>query len=260
MSKALNFSRSTYESYAEFVKTKSANIGKYFYDSKFIMSNSLALLEISPCFEIACLKHAEIPADKILDDVTPFLQKCATISIDYFWQLDNKSGKYIRQSVEWAFVYPMSLMCSLWLAEETSIFRIAEWSNETIEYQPDADMSKMDTLFFIILSRFICSGTLSNNKHLIEIIRSNKARRPKLLVDVLEAIEQKDTLLFQNTLEKYIKHYIKNEVDSNSIEGSISLYASLVWETARYEGLVLPSFPEDIMDRIVTRESIGCDK
>ncbi|GHT38127.1 hypothetical protein FACS189427_12000 [Planctomycetales bacterium] len=249
LQEGIKFFDTTYDAYAELVKKK----------SEFALSPAShpyqPPMEILTYFEIACLKHVEIPVDKTLEDVAFFLRRGVAESIEFFWRVDNGTNAYIRKQEPgewgWAFKYPLSLMCALWIADEHSLIRIAQWADETVLYCPDAGVSKMDTLFYIILSRFICTYTLEDNRHLIEVIRSNRAQRPKLLIDILEAIDKSDDIALKKAVEKYMNHYLKKELDLNTIEGSISLYTSLLWETARRNGITLPLLSDDIMDRIV---------
>jgi hypothetical protein len=58
-----------------------------------------------------------------------------------------------------------------------------------------------------------------------------------------------------------VKHFIKNEVKiDEGFTGVISIYASLLWNYARLCKIKLPILPEEIMDRIITPQSVGLVK
>jgi hypothetical protein len=249
-----------------FLKSRISDLGKGFYDPRYQNPGSrsgFAQMDIDFCTQVVCMKHVEIPMDIELDNIEFFVQKGVDIAIETFWT-KNPSGEYLRNTIglvdhAWVFIYPESLFCALILSNTESLNRLANWIiNESLLEEPAVGITEMDMFFIVVLSKYICSQSLDEHPHLIESIRSSRRRRPKLLLDVLESINHRDYLSFASSIDKYVKHFIKNEVDlSNGNWGSLSLYASYLWEIARRAGIQLPILSEEIMDRIVTRESVG---
>jgi hypothetical protein len=254
----------SYEDYMLFLKSRISDFGKGFYDQRYQNTcKNFAITDIDFCTQVVCMKHAEIPMDIELDNIEFFVRKGVEIAIETFWT-KSPSGKYLRNTIglvdhDWVYIYPSALFCALILSNDESLNRLTGWIvDESLLEEPVVDITEIDMFFIVVLSKYICSQSLDEHPHLIESIRLSKRRRPKILLNVLESINHKDQYSFANSTEKYIKHFIKNEVDlSDGNWGSLSLYASCLWEVARRAGIQLPILPEEIMDRIVTRESVG---
>lgn len=220
-------------------------------------------------------------------DIVPYLKKGAWIAFEYFWgnwrdgyqpcpkivydpwhgesfeipeaNRPCYSREACRNRLTWDNEFIEGLLCAFWTNDLTNITKLSQWVDSDLIEDSYFESHIMDAWILIILGKFIHKKTLSGSEFILDKIRNSKRRRAKLLLDIIQAIDQKNHEDFSKTIISYIKFFIKNETDATiSLHlGTISEIASLLWETARYFEIELPILSEEIMDRIITRESIG---
>jgi hypothetical protein len=244
--------------------------------------------ELNTCLELVALKHiqyGELP----FSDITPHIIIGTEIAIEYFcgdWRDGYQpcpkivrhpfSGEPVeipeanrpcysredcRKHLTWDEEFIRGALYALWTDNRDALNKITSYLDDDLVDFGIFDCSESDAWFCILLGKFLQKQSLQKNIHIVKMIREKSRRRAKLLLDVLESIEN-NPKQFCDNISKYVKYFIKNEIDTE-VRGSAALYlspiASLLWEVARYCEIELPILSEDIMDRIITRNSIGLD-
>jgi hypothetical protein len=209
---------------------------------------------------IFCARHCELPLNISDKQVHQMIRKGIQIIIRYYYDNWYEREQYTRQMMEWTGIHPTGILCALLNGEKESIKKIAAYLDEDMLESGDYifNIDEMDGRFLILLSVLLAEKPYDAYWHLAEQIRQGKKKKAKLLLNVLDAIVAKDNDQFTKTFQEYIKYFIKREMDLSGGHGeSVSILGAILWETARIKGISLPNLPEEIMDRVVTRETIG---
>jgi hypothetical protein len=210
---------------------------------------------------IICARHCELPLNISDEQVHQMIRKGIQIILRYYYDTWYEREKYTRNMIGWTGIHTIGILCALLNGEKEFTKKIAEYPDEDIigndgDYLFDTD--EMESSFLVLLSVLLAEKPYETYSHLAEQIRQGKKKKAKLLLEVLDAIVTKDNDKFTKTFQEYIKYFIKREVDlSGGADESVSILGSILWETARIQGISLPKLPEEIMDRVVTRETIG---
>jgi hypothetical protein len=207
-------------------------------------------------------RHCELPLNISDEQAHQMIRKGVQIILHYYFDNWHEREWSTRQTMRWTGIHPTGILCALLIGDKESIKKIAEYLDEDMiesgEYLFPVCEDEMIGSFLVLLSVLLAEKSYDAYSHLAEQIRQGKKKKAKLLLEVLDAIVAKDNDKFAKTLQEYIKYFIKREVDlSGGADESVSTLGSILWETARIQGISLPKLPEEIMDRVVTRETIG---
>jgi hypothetical protein len=259
------------------VEKEIATIGHY--DKKFGRMSLRRCRDIGHCINVFYTKHLEL--DFTCNDLTEIGRMCGQLAIDYFfgdWRdgyadtdAEGKIASYwdgicwsrevCRQKMDWIDPFYESLICTFLVNDIDVVRRIAEWVDVDIWDMYLLDHTVEDAMFLTVLGKIIRGEQWKDCISIIEKITSSRRRRPKLLLPILESIFNSNDTDFSESIQKYVKHFIKNEVKiDEGFTGVISIYASLLWNYARLCKIELPILPEEIMDRIITPQSVGLVK
>lgn len=241
------------------------DLGKNSLDKNFDGNvSSVVFGDLATVCMIMCARHCELPLNLTDEQFREVIQKGIQIINHYLygnWYLRERAT---RQLMGWSDKYPEGILCALLLDDEKAIKEIADYLDEDIVDSDAYLLNNLDEMcgrFLVLHAIFLAGKNYDAYAHLAEQIRKGKKKRAKLLLDVLEAIVAKDNDRFGKTFQEYIKYFNKREVDLDSgSSDNISILGSILWETARISGISLPQLPEEIMDRVITRETIGLQK
>jgi hypothetical protein len=209
---------------------------------------------------IFCARHCELPLNISDEQVHQMIRKGIQIILRYYYDNWHEREYYTRQMIQWTGIHPTGILCALLNGEKESIKKIAEYLDEDMIESGDYifNIDEMDGRFLVLLSVLLAEKPYDAYSHLAEQIRQGKKKKAKLLLEVLDAIVTKDNDKFAKAFQEYMKYFIKREVDlSCGAAESVSILGAILWETARIKGISLPNLPEEIMDRVVTRETVG---
>jgi hypothetical protein len=212
-------------------------------------------------FWLLLLEHFQFPHQ--IPDVHKYMKLLVKLSCDFF------SGNWIdypvtldpisfKKEMSWVDTFRRGVLVALILCDEKSITNIASWTDG--DYSNDElDYSKADIEYYVTLGQFLKGKNLSELKQQIDTIKKQSRKRPKLLLEVLEAIVCQDNSIFLNRFLEYCKYFDKKECDKEDflLFKNINTDGSILWNLAKTQGLEIPELPEEIMDRIMTCESIG---
>jgi hypothetical protein len=256
------------------------NMGNY--DNKVGRINFIRYHDLTNCVHVFYATHLAIDLSAINIDLREIGHTCGQLAIEYFfgdwrngyadrapdgsiptdWDEDKWSREKCRKEMHWAIGFHGSLLCTLIVNNIEATRKIAQWVDEDLcDTYWQENFSVEDILYLTVFGKIIRGEKWEYCNSIIEKISKSRRRRPKLLLEVLESIIKKDDVAFENSIQKYMKHFLKSEARiDEGYEGVISVYASVLWNYASLEGIKLPLFPEEIMDRIVTPQSVGLVK
>ncbi len=230
----------------------------------------IRIMDIGNAFSVIALEFFQFGHP--FGSVKPFAEIVSASGVELFcgkWRneyVDEKGKGFtsdeLRQSNTWVGEYQKSLLCALLLDNKKDWSQLAGWPGDDV-FKGELDHSTNDIDFLIVHANFLKGISLSQNPEFVDRIRCGKKRRPKMLLEILEAIEKKDVKATVKTFEKYEKYFNKSEYnpeEDNYIEGNICMYGSILWNTAKVLGVEIPITTEEIADRIVTPQSIGLEK
>ncbi|MDR3109862.1 MAG: hypothetical protein LBU65_09285 [Planctomycetaceae bacterium] len=222
--------------------------------------------DIMECVQAAYAVHLGIHLP--FDDLKPYFHRGVEVAYLYFcgdWRANDKPSQHsvwthreCRQNMNWIDSFSRGLLLSLLVDDNIHITNIAGWVGDDLEEDGTGTYTLNDVWYLIALGRFLRKESFSEYT---AKIKSKSRRRQKFLIDVLESIDKRDVNAFETGLTTFIKYFIKNEVDTTEwFESNISRDASVLWNAARHVGMVMPDFPEKVMDRIVTPQTIGLEQ
>lgn len=118
------------------------------------------------------------------------------------------------------------------------------------------DRTQDDNTCFIVLARFIRDKSLDSSQELVTKLEKSRRKRPKLFIAVLKAIAEHDKDRIRATMLDYMKQYIKVELDKD-VSIIISIDGTILWNLAVMKCGELEPLDQELMDFIITRESLG---
>lgn len=165
-----------------------------------------------------------------------------------------------RRKLGWDIEFHAGLTLSLLADDDNAIRNLAGWVDwdliEYIEYiGPPITLN--DFKYYVILGMYLSGRSLDSCESAMNDILNGRNRRPKLLLRTLLAIHERDEVAFRKLFIEYVKYYRKQEIEFGSLPECYSIQATILWAVARREGLIVSDPPEDIMELVVTPESIG---
>jgi hypothetical protein len=229
--------------------------------------------DIDSCTHLIFLRHCEFQLPYSDIQIKKILAKTGKISVDYFFggcqdSYDPITGqlkirKRRTKNSYWFSPYAYSLLCLLLIEDTTALNIVAKWPLESLT--PDMGYSNEDVWFYVVLGNIIRGKSWDSCSRLIKKINAGHRRMPKTLLHLLESVVQNNTITFErqmvNFMPNFIKYSKREQVDLYQyIYPDISVEASIFWNIARIRGMNLPSFSNEIMDRIITPQSIGLTK
>lgn len=209
--------------------------------------------------DLPCLRHCEFPTTLTDDHCKMLLQRSIKIALYYFYDNWFKRELYTRQMMEWSRIVPDALFVTLLCGDYAATEKILDWLDDDVIESGDHifEITEMDARVLVLLAAFVCGRPKEKYQPLVEKIRAGKKRRAKFMLSILEAIEAKDDAAFAKAFQDFVKYYIKSEIKLDSgTYGSLCILGSILWEVARWKGIHLPTLPDEMMDRIVTRETV----
>ncbi|MDR2641512.1 MAG: hypothetical protein LBC74_01830 [Planctomycetaceae bacterium] len=211
--------------------------------------------------------HFELPSPPIKAKV--FINNAIETAIAYFY-----CGKKTKSTIiHWNQPFYFGTLFSLLKNDRESLKKIAEWVDHTVMNMPNhhpfdiltgGTINYFSPLFFVFAQYFRDVPRKNYSKE-IESIKNGYRSSTKTLLNIWENIYTQNTDNFEKQLVQLVNKHIhkisglKPPLNSEPIN-IISLEATWMWNIALRSGMEMPVLPEEIMDRIVTPQSIGLEK
>jgi hypothetical protein len=235
--------------------------------------------DIKQIFNALLLCHFEIPNFKKTSNF--FIKIGIEWTIEFFygeWRekyREFENEKYWRYYLYWETCFRYGLLFSLLAQDKEPLLRIAEWIENDLYYDKDS-YSAQEMAFQLIIAYYIRGKSPNDYSEQVDLINKSHKRFPKMCLTVFDAVINQDTSNFEKSISKLVNWHIKNLIQKypdkphrgvlNPVEfryhpeNMISLEASWLWNIALISGMKMPELPEEVMDRIVTPQSIGLVK
>lgn len=220
-------------------------------------------------FETALNEHFEIPHNG--GDVKMLLQETIRYGMEYFYG-DWRNAYQIfpdetygledcRQKLPWINSFRIGILASLLLNDSRHLQEFAKWVGDDLGTYGESGPRKMgDVDWYLLLGHYIRDGSLEPHAALAEKVRSSNRPRTKMALGVLEAVEEGNLKKTEKAFVKKVKNFVKTEILANQPTLTVVLIdydSSILWNIGLQKGVELPELPEEIMDRIVTSQSMG---
>ena len=195
-------------------------------------------------------------------------------AIEYFYGDWRNRHEYVygeildrqkcREKLEWFDEYRMALLCAF-LSDDME-FRndVTKWAGEDLPFDDCVwNYTQQDHDFYILLGLYYQENQEAIVDKLSAKIEKGRARRAKACLKTFRAINEGNSKDFEGAIKAIHKlHYTSRRATYQHSDPlrTISIEASILWNLARYEGLKLPEFHEDIMDHIMQPETIQLEK
>jgi hypothetical protein len=228
--------------------------------------------------------HFEVPyPDR---DVLFFIEKGTEIAVEYFYG-DWREGyrrfyyekpmprEYWRYNLNWNPCFRYGLLFTLLSHDKKPLQCIAEWIENDLYYDKDS-YSSQEMAFQLIIAYYIRGKSSNDYSEQVDLINKSHRRFPKMCLAIFDTITKQDISNFEKLICKLVNWHIKNLIQKypdkpklkvNPVEyryhpeNIISLEASWLWNIALISGMEMPTnLSEEVMDRIVTPQSVGLIK
>lgn len=122
------------------------------------------------------------------------------------------------------------------------------------------DRVEADRMVYWLISEFVGQNKAPANA--LEKIEKGRQKRPKQMLEILQAIERRDPAAIEKPMRELIKLFRTNEMklgkrDINTIRIVTSIDTSVMWNLARMCGLEVNMPSEEVASHVITRESVG---
>jgi hypothetical protein len=173
-------------------------------------------------------------------------------NVELKWQGRKVTPETARKKLPWMQIWKAAAVCGL-STEGVALFsKVVDYVEDDLGFdEATRDFDKADNKYEVLVSRFIRGKALTDSPRLVKLIREGKGRRPRMLLDVLEAVEAGDSDAMGKRLAAYLAYFRKTEFRTNRLDCTLSMEGSVLWHLARRKGMKLPKMKQADMDHIV---------
>jgi hypothetical protein len=239
---------------------------------------------LNDCYLTLLYYHFEISNPEPIKPVSYFIDHGIDCTLQYFygnWRNEYKQFPYEEPYTEkesrlrttWNREFYQGSLFSLFKNDKESLLKIAQWIDRDIiaigaihpfDYSSHTSITYFSPLFYVF-AQYFCGVPREKYAQEIDCITKGTRSVTKALLKVWESIYEKDSKTFEKQivqmLDKHIKQASKMKPPFDfSPLNIVSQEITLMWNIALRSGMKMPEFPEEIMDRIVTPQSIGLEK
>ncbi len=257
------------------VKIKEVNDTRHAANKEFALSSGLVICSsYLQSYHFESLPDTDLPAT-----VEFFIDNGINFCLDYFygdWRNGFQRFHYetpctseeSRLITQWNHEFYRGTLLCLLKNDIESLRRISKWIDRDIIHigasnpfggNSHATLFYYSPLFFVF-AKYFCGINRTEYAPEIESIKNGKQSATKTLLKIWESICKQDTKDFDKLISQLVKKHIKaNEKEIRHRE-IVSNEATWMWNMALRSGMTMPVLPEEIMDRIITPQSIGLEK
>jgi hypothetical protein len=241
--------------------------------------------EIDINFYLRMLNNAKIPpkSKKLIPSSKRAIASMANSVATCYYLLDQKieASKYARETVEavldqfygswrdnvmtdsgtkdpewwrvhnsWMFRFQESLCWALAIGDLETAKEIAGYPTDECMVDPTA--TKEDKAAYLILAYYFRGETIESYRHHFVEIRNGKKEKPRLIANIIESLQKRDAVKFQENLEAYLNYFRKREFRKNSLDRLLCYDGTTLIGIGKREGLdfEIPQSVEDYLIRL----------
>lgn len=157
---------------------------------------------------------------------------------------------YWRIHLGWTDDFRCGLCWATSIEDWLSTGRIAEYPID--ECKVDTSYTKEDKAVYLALASFLQGEAPERYEHYFDQVRKGKKEKPKLLAEVLRALQEKDSTRFQEALATYLCYFPKREFKKKQLYNLLCMDGTTLLNIGKREGLdfVVPPKAEDHLIRL----------
>jgi len=203
------------------------------------------------------LKHPK------LDDWHAVARRAVAAVVKYFcgtwrkklvWHDTEYDKTSSRAALPWISYYRDGLTMAASLGDWKSVDRLLDWPGPDLKDDEGLDdRTTQDNLYQIWLAARLRGEKEKGVAELRSRVERSTRRRPKMLLSAADALFADDPVGLSKALEKYLRHYRKNEFDTRQVDLAICSDANVLWHLARRRKLKGVELPADLALFIVRK-------
>jgi hypothetical protein len=239
---------------------------------------------LGDCYLTLLYYHFETSNPEPIKPISYFIDHGIDCTLQYFygsWRNGYKKLPYeepctaqeSRLRTTWNHEFYQGSLFSLLKNDKESLLKIAQWIDRDIieigsihpfDNSSHASITYFSPLFYIF-AQYFCGIPREKYVQEIDCITKGTHFVTKTLLKVWESIYERDPKTFEKQimqmLDKHIKQASKMKPPFDfSPLNIVSQEITLMWNIALRSGMKMPEFPEEVMDKIITPQSLGLEK
>jgi hypothetical protein len=247
-------------------------------------AETMLTFAIHNCYHALWYYHFEISDLLLPVPVSFIIDNGINCALQYFygkWRNGFRSFPYeapctekeSRLVTQWNHQFYRGSLFSLLKNDKESLLRISQWIDRDIiqigAIHPFNNSSHAPIFYFsplfYVFAQYFCNVPREKYATEIDSIANGVRSATKTLLKIWESIYNKDTKSFETQILAMVNKHIQKSAKTKQPftfmpDNIISQEATLMWNIALRSGMEMPEFPEEIMDRIVTPQSLGLEK
>ena len=231
--------------------------------------DAVRTMDVAEYALLACLHHLE------LEDVPGSsgyfcANRGAAISLDYFFgpwrethfaenrKKEKPSVVLCRQRLDWINTFVGGLFCASITQDANCMGQLWKWADDDLKFDEGSwDYSVEANYFYIFLGLLKQGRKPEVQLRLRQSIVEGKATGPKIWLEAIDSIADRDTKTFSFVITKLLDYHLKNEFCDNNPMRAVLVNGTIFWELARMSGMKLPQLSVEIGNRIITKETVS---
>jgi hypothetical protein len=177
--------------------------------------------------------------------------------IEYFygsWRREIKTDlgtydpEWWRINTSWMTRLQEGLCWASALADWETVQRLAQYPRR--ESKPGVDGTREDAAAYLALASFLRAEPIETYEHCFKAITDGGRQKPKLVADVIRAMQEKNANKFREALEAYLLYFRKREFRRTSIDKLLAMDGTTLLSVAKRQGLDF-KVPSEVEDHII---------
>ncbi len=222
-------------------------------------------LDSQLCLELAVFRHLGL--DVSLEHLERYVSEGTKIAVDYFFgeyldsdevrKLEDMEKSPDNEYLRWFAVYRNGLHLAHMAEDADAEKTLVDWIEPWLPFDESSYLvSEQDNSYHKLLAEYIKTGRVSNAE-LIDGIQKSRRKGPKLLLDCLVAIRDKNAKAFSAKLNNYLTYVLKDKEFGTEFTLCFSIEGSILCHVAKRAGIEPTGLNEKQTALIMTRETLG---
>lgn len=186
-----------------------------------------------------------------------YAEKCVKHALEYCYgawrgriltDLKTLDSVWWRIHATWVTPFREALCWATALGDWKAVQLLAEYPAK--ETRPGVDATREDAAACFALASLLRGSARSDYETCFGTIQKGKKEKPKLIADVVRALQAKNADQFQKCLEAYLRYFRKSEFKKTSLDKLLCLDGTTLLNLGLHMGLGF-SIPPEVEDHII---------
>lgn len=189
-------------------------------------------------------------------------------AVDYFygdwWKANEDDTRALDKSrpdreLQWSGPFTRELLLAGLASRWDDVTKLCSWVDDTIQWEPRFEMNDNEhQWFYVCVASELRPSPLPGVDELRTQIRQCRAKRPRLLCGLWDAIVAKDQQAHAAALKESLQHFLTIHADNvPNVNDWVALDESILCLIAQHRGLAFPKLPDKLDAAVVRKETIG---